>query len=144
MVDDKLRILAAMKAGLGPETDDRVFPRQGHYAHDPEILASYPPADLTVERIGDLANYDLPTFLGGALPPPPAFPPSKPPVVRHRGALPAGGLFSPPPPSTPPRRTSSVPLLLGPPGTPQDRRHPGFTAPDTATRPPAPRSGFPS
>jgi len=35
-----------------------VFPRQGHYAHDPLVLATYPPADLTIERICDLPNYD--------------------------------------------------------------------------------------
>jgi len=30
-----------------------IFPRQGHYAHDPEVLTSYPPADIGIERIGD-------------------------------------------------------------------------------------------
>ncbi len=53
MVDDKVRILAAMKAVWG----DRlltVFPRQGHYAHDAAILAAHPAPDLTIERIGDL------------------------------------------------------------------------------------------
>ena len=39
-----------------------VFPRQGHYAHDPEILATNPAADLTVEHIGDLVDYDLSTL----------------------------------------------------------------------------------
>jgi hypothetical protein len=39
-----------------------VFPRQGHYAHDPEVLAGHPPADLTVERIGDLVDHDLATL----------------------------------------------------------------------------------
>ncbi len=53
MLDDKLRILAAMKAILGTRLTT-VFPRQGHYALDPLNLASYPPADVTVERIGDL------------------------------------------------------------------------------------------
>ena len=33
-----------------------VFPRQGHYALDPKMLAAYPPADITVDRIGDSAN----------------------------------------------------------------------------------------
>ncbi len=37
-----------------------VFPRQGHYALDAKAIANYPPADLTVERIGELVNYDLP------------------------------------------------------------------------------------
>jgi FMN phosphatase YigB (HAD superfamily) len=65
MVDDKLRILAASKQIW----DDRlttIFPRQGHYAHDPKIIAAYPPADITVERIGDLSNCDLAALLGAA------------------------------------------------------------------------------
>ena len=53
MVDDKLRILAAMKEAWG-ERVTTVFPRQGHYAHDPRARRGYPPADITVERIGDL------------------------------------------------------------------------------------------
>jgi FMN phosphatase YigB (HAD superfamily) len=63
MVDDKLRILAAMKAIWGNRLTT-VFPRQGHYALDPEILAAYPSADLAIERIGDLIHCDLPTLLG--------------------------------------------------------------------------------
>ena len=59
-MDDKLRILAAVKDAWGPRVTT-VFVRQGHYAHDPEILAGYPPADLSVDRIGDLLDYDLPT-----------------------------------------------------------------------------------
>jgi FMN phosphatase YigB (HAD superfamily) len=53
LVDDKLRILAAVKDVWG-ERVTTVFPRQGHYANDPEQVARYPPADVTVERIGDL------------------------------------------------------------------------------------------
>jgi FMN phosphatase YigB (HAD superfamily) len=53
MVDDKLRILAAMKATWGDRLTT-VFVRQGHYAHDPSLVAAYPPADVTIERIGDL------------------------------------------------------------------------------------------
>jgi FMN phosphatase YigB (HAD superfamily) len=53
VVDDKLRVLAALKMVWG-ERVTTVFPRQGHYAHDPAIVAAYPPADITVERIGDL------------------------------------------------------------------------------------------
>ena len=63
MVDDKLRILATMKKVWGNRLTT-VWPRQGHYAFDPEAVATYPPADLTIERIGDLANYDLPVLLG--------------------------------------------------------------------------------
>ena len=65
MVDDKLRILAAMKEILG-ERLTTVFPRQGHYALDPESIAAYPPADITIERIGDLTGYGLPALLGPA------------------------------------------------------------------------------
>jgi len=65
MIDDKLRILAAMKKVWGNRLTT-VFPRQGHYALDPTNIATYPAADLTVERIGDLVNFDLAVFLGAA------------------------------------------------------------------------------
>jgi FMN phosphatase YigB (HAD superfamily) len=58
MVDDKLRLLSAFKSIWGTRVTT-VFPRQGHYARDPEILRQYPPADITVERIGDLLNVEL-------------------------------------------------------------------------------------
>ncbi|HUQ33126.1 MAG TPA: HAD family hydrolase [Pyrinomonadaceae bacterium] len=61
MVDDKLRILAAMNEVWG-ERVTTVFPRQGHYALDPVETAKYPPADIQLERIGDLLNYDLPAL----------------------------------------------------------------------------------
>ena len=63
MVDDKLRILAAMK-DVWADRLTTVFPRQGHYALDPGNVSTYPPADVTVERIGELADWDLPTLLG--------------------------------------------------------------------------------
>jgi FMN phosphatase YigB (HAD superfamily) len=53
MVDDKLRILDAMKRQWGKRLTS-VFVRQGHYALDAEIVRQYPAADRTVERIGDL------------------------------------------------------------------------------------------
>ena len=62
MVDDKLRILTAIKKIWGARVTT-VFPRQGHYAHDPQILATYPPADVTIGRIGDLLEYDLSVLL---------------------------------------------------------------------------------
>ena len=65
MIDDKLRILAAMKAVWG-ERLTTVFPRQGHYANDPREIAERPPADVTLERIGELVDYRLPVFSGGA------------------------------------------------------------------------------
>jgi len=62
LIDDKLRILSAVKKVWGAKVTT-VFPRQGHYAKDPQALASYPAADLSVERIGDLLQYDLQSFL---------------------------------------------------------------------------------
>lgn len=64
MVDDKLRILSAMKKIWG-ETLTTVFPRQGHYAFDPKEISSNPPADVTIERIGELADIDVNLLLGG-------------------------------------------------------------------------------
>ena len=58
MVDDKLRILTAIKEIWGAKVTT-VFPRQGHYAFDEKELAKYPPADFTIEKIGDLLNFNL-------------------------------------------------------------------------------------
>ena len=58
MVDDKLRILAAIKRLWGSRVTT-VFVRQGHYARDSKMLASHPPADVTIERIGDLLDCQL-------------------------------------------------------------------------------------
>jgi FMN phosphatase YigB (HAD superfamily) len=57
LIDDKVRILAAVKAAWGRRVTT-VFPRQGHYATAPEV-ASLPAPDVTVERIGELATADL-------------------------------------------------------------------------------------
>ncbi len=57
MVDDKVRILAAMKQVWGSRVTT-IFPRQGHYALDPAEVAKYPTPDLTIERIGELPQYD--------------------------------------------------------------------------------------
>lgn len=54
MVDDKLRILAAIKR-LRHERFTTVFVRQGHYAHDPRELEQHPSADRTIESIGEFA-----------------------------------------------------------------------------------------
>jgi FMN phosphatase YigB (HAD superfamily) len=62
LVDDKLRILAAVKKFWGSRVTT-VFVRQGHYAADPKILASYAPADISIGRIGDLLQYHLPELL---------------------------------------------------------------------------------
>ena len=62
LVDDKLRILDAVKQVWG-ERVTTVFPRQGQYAHDAKLLSALPPADVTIEHIGDLLHYDLPRLL---------------------------------------------------------------------------------
>jgi len=62
LVDDKLRILAAVKKIWGSRVTT-IFVRQGHYATDPKILASYPAADISIGRIGDLLQYRLPELL---------------------------------------------------------------------------------
>jgi FMN phosphatase YigB (HAD superfamily) len=63
MVDDKLRILAALKKAWGGRVTT-VFPRQGKFANDPKVLAAYPnAADETIDRIGDLLNYELADLL---------------------------------------------------------------------------------
>jgi FMN phosphatase YigB (HAD superfamily) len=58
MIDDKVRILAAMKQAWGPRVTT-IFPRQGHYALDPKEVAKYPVPDLTIESIGALRDVDL-------------------------------------------------------------------------------------
>jgi len=58
MVDDKLRILAAMKQ-IWRDRLTTVFPRQGRYALDPRATSTYPPPDIAVERIGDLRRVDV-------------------------------------------------------------------------------------
>ena len=56
--DDKLRILDAVKKVWG-ERVTTVLPRQGQYAHDAKVIAALPPADVTIEHIGALLDYDL-------------------------------------------------------------------------------------
>ena len=65
MIDDKLRILNAMKNIWGKRLTT-VFPRQGHYALDPHELAAWPPADVTIAGIGELVKYPLPLLPGVA------------------------------------------------------------------------------
>ena len=57
-VDDKVRLLTAFKRAWG-ERVATVFPRQGHYAHDPSV-GRYPRPDLTIESIADLLALDAP------------------------------------------------------------------------------------
>jgi len=58
MVDDKLRILTAMK-GIWRDRLTTVFVRQGHYANDPSFTAGYPPADITIDRIAEVKSRDF-------------------------------------------------------------------------------------
>jgi FMN phosphatase YigB (HAD superfamily) len=58
MIDDKLRILAAVKEIWGARVTT-VFPKQGHYAHEPNALAKYPQADIALTRIADLITCDF-------------------------------------------------------------------------------------
>jgi FMN phosphatase YigB (HAD superfamily) len=68
LVDDKLRILDAVKQVWGKRVTT-VLPRQGQYAHDAKVLSALPPADITIERIGDLLDYDLARLSTAALHP---------------------------------------------------------------------------
>ena len=61
LVDDKPRILAAVKRFWGSRVTT-VFVRQGSYARDQQTVGALPPADVMIERIGDLLSFDLPRF----------------------------------------------------------------------------------
>ena len=65
MVDDKVRLLAAIKEYWGKRVTT-VFPRQGHYALDEKLVAQYPKPDITLERIGELQNYSLEQLMTAA------------------------------------------------------------------------------
>lgn len=65
LVDDKLRILDAVKK-VWADRVTTVFPRQGSYAHDPKVVAALPAPDVTIDRIGDLLDLDLPSLLAAA------------------------------------------------------------------------------
>jgi hypothetical protein len=58
LIDDKLRILHAIKR-IWKDRVTTVFPRQGHYAADAKTLPECPPADITIDHIGKLLDYDL-------------------------------------------------------------------------------------
>ncbi len=62
LVEDKLRLLTAIKKIWGTRVTT-VFVRQGHYAVDPKNLADYPAADINLDSIGDLLQYDLAQLL---------------------------------------------------------------------------------
>jgi FMN phosphatase YigB (HAD superfamily) len=52
MFDDKIHLLAAMKA-VWKERVTTVFVRQGHYALDERLVSASPPADIGLDSIGD-------------------------------------------------------------------------------------------
>ena len=64
-VDDKVRLLTAVKAAWGTRVTT-VWPRQGHYALDLADVARYPVPDLTIERIGELVELDRDGLVGAA------------------------------------------------------------------------------
>lgn len=64
LVDDKLRILTAVKQ-IWKERVTTVFVCQGHYAHDPKVIANYPPADIQIDHIGDLLHADVSKWYRG-------------------------------------------------------------------------------
>jgi FMN phosphatase YigB (HAD superfamily) len=65
MVDDKVRILTAIKQHWGARVTT-VFPRQGHYALDAALVAQFRKPDITIERIGELQKYSLEQILAAA------------------------------------------------------------------------------
>ncbi len=65
VVDVKLRILTAIKK-IWKQRVTTVFVRQGHYATDPKIVGGLPPADVTLERIGEFPLCNLPDLLSAA------------------------------------------------------------------------------
>jgi FMN phosphatase YigB (HAD superfamily) len=69
LIDDKLRILTAVKK-IWRARVTTVFVRQGHYALDPQILAKYPPADVDIQRIGDIIDFELEELMCGRAAPP--------------------------------------------------------------------------
>ncbi len=62
LIDDKLRILTAVKK-IWDTKVTTVFVKQGHYASDPQILADLPPADIAIDRIGDLLRLNRESFV---------------------------------------------------------------------------------
>jgi hypothetical protein len=63
VIDDKLRILTDIKKIWGARVTT-IFAQQGHYAHDAEILRSYPPSDFHLANIGDLLGHGFSSFAG--------------------------------------------------------------------------------
>ena len=58
VVDDKPRILGALKAAWG-DAVTTVFPRQGHYALDTIEAARHPAPDIVIDHIGELSRTNI-------------------------------------------------------------------------------------
>ena len=59
LIDDKLRILTAVKRAWG-EKVTTVFVKQGHYATDAAALAGLPPADIEIGSIAEVTRWTSP------------------------------------------------------------------------------------
>jgi FMN phosphatase YigB (HAD superfamily) len=67
LIDDKMHILAAVKQ-FWRERVTTVFARQGQYAYDLKVVRTFPAADVTIEHIGDLLDFDLSRlYVGSAM-----------------------------------------------------------------------------
>ena len=66
LVDDKPRILAAVKRAWGQQVTT-VFARQGQYARDATAVSAALP-DVSIEHIRDLLGYDLRALVGARSP----------------------------------------------------------------------------
>ena len=62
LIDDKVRILAAVKA-IWEDRVTTIFVRQGHYALDAAAVAKYPSPDIELERIGEMMDFSLDDIL---------------------------------------------------------------------------------
>lgn len=65
LIDDKLRILTAVKKAWGDRVTT-VFVKQGNFAHDPAVVAANPAADATIDHIGDILYVDRSAWFGTA------------------------------------------------------------------------------
>lgn len=65
LIDDKLRILTSVKKVWGNRLTT-VFPKQGHYALNAAEVAKYPPADIAIDRIGELLRFDRKSILSAS------------------------------------------------------------------------------
>jgi hypothetical protein len=64
LFDDKIRILTAIKEQWKKRVIT-VFVRQGHYAFDKREVTKYPPADVSIDFIGDALDYEFLTKKDG-------------------------------------------------------------------------------